>query len=201
MKFLQEVLRGVHRMDDEPAETDDLDLDLDPELDGDEDPELADPVDGDELPSDDAFDDSELLADDPTEDPMAGFSDPSPAGGSSEGGEGDLPSDVAPEDETDELSQLDDVASNATEDPDRQGVIRSVKKAHLVYKRESSEGGFEELWVYNIGTMKDELETRKAILAGTDIPPGKTTSPDGTQTYSIWSTGNAEMLSIKGLPN
>lgn len=199
MKFLQEVLRGVHRMDDEPAETDDLDLDLDPELDGDEDPELADPVDGEEPPADGEFDDSELLADDPTEDPMAGFNDPASGGGA--GGEGDLPSDVAPEEGNDEMSQLDDVASNATEDPDRQGAIRAVKKAHLVYKRESGDGGFEELWVYNIGTMKDELETRKAILAGTDIPPGKTTSPDGTQTYSIWSTGNAEMLSIKGLPN
>ena len=198
MKFLQEVLRGVHRMDDEPTEPDDLELD--PELDGDEEP--VDPVNGEEQPTDDEFDDSELLADDPTDDPMAGFSDPTSggaAGGSNEGD--DLPPDVAPEEGNDELSQLDDVASNATEDPDRQGAIRAVKKAHLVYKRESDDGGFEELWVYNIGTMKDELETRKAILAGTDIPPGKTTSPDGTQTYSIWSTGNAELLSIKGLPN
>lgn len=198
MKFLQEVLRGVHRMDDEPTEPDDLELD--PELDGDEEP--VDPVNGEEQPTDDEFDDSELLADDPTDDLMAGFSDPASggaAGGSNEGD--DLPPDVAPEEGNDELSQLDDVASNATEDPDRQGAIRAVKKAHLVYKRESDDGGFEELWVYNIGTMKDELETRKAILAGTDIPPGKTTSPDGTQTYSIWSTGNAELLSIKGLPN
>lgn len=198
MKFLQEVLRGVHRMDDEPTEPDDLELD--PELDGDEEP--VDPVNDEEQPTDDEFDDSELLADDPTDDPMAGFSDPTSggaAGGSNEGD--DLPPDVAPEEGNDELSQLDDVASNATEDPDRQGAIRAVKKAHLVYKRESGDGGFEELWVYNVGTMKDELETRKAILAGTDIPPGKTTSPDGTQTYSIWSTGNAELLSIKGLPN
>jgi len=198
MKFLQEVLRGVHRMDDEPTEPDDLELD--PELDGDEEP--VDPVNGEEQPTDDEFDDSELLADDPTDDPMAGFSDPTSggaAGGSNEGD--DLPPDVAPEEGNDELSQLDDVASNATEDPDRQGAIRAVKKAHLVYKRESGDGGFEELWVYNVGTMKDELETRKAILAGTDILPGKTTSPDGTQTYSIWSTGNAELLSIKGLPN
>ena len=198
MKFLQEVLRGVHRMDDEPTEPDDLELD--PELDGDEEP--VDPVNDEEQPTDDEFDDSELLADDPTDDPMAGFSDPTSggaAGGSNEGD--DLPPDVAPEEGNDELSQLDDVASNATEDPDRQGVIRAVKKAHLVYKRESGDGGFEELWVYNVGTMKDELETRKAILAGTDIPPGKTASPDGTQTYSIWSTGNAELLSIKGLPN
>lgn len=201
MKFLQEVLRGVHRMDDEPAETDELDLD--PDLEATDDLELGDePTDGED-PDADEFDDSELLADDPTEDPMAGFNDPVSGGGAGGGGEAgeDLPSDVAPEEGNDEMSQLDDVASNATEDPDRQGTIRAVKKAHLVYKRESGDGGFEELWVYNIGTMKDELETRKAILAGTDIPPGKTTSPDGTQTYSIWSTGNAEILSIKGLPN
>lgn len=187
-------------MDDEPDETDDLDLD--PELEVGEDPEMSDPIDGEEPPADDEFDDSELLADDPTEDPMAGFSDPTSGGGSGgDGSESDLPADVAPEDGNDEMAQLDDVASNATEDPDRQGAIRTVNKAHLVYKRESGDGGFEELWVYNIGTMKDELKTRKAILAGTDIPPGKTTSPDGTQTYSIWSTGNAEMICVKGLPN
>lgn len=194
MKFLQEVLRGVHQIDDDPTETDELELDPDLEA---NDVELGDePTDGEDMEADE-FDDSELLADDPTEDPMAGFDDPVSGAESGE----HSPSDVAPEDGNDEMSKLDDVASNATEDPDRQGVIRAIKRAHLVYKRESDGGGFEELWVYNIGTMKDEMKTRKAILAGTDIPPGKTTSPDGTQTYNIWSTGNAEMISIKGLPN
>lgn len=96
---------------------------------------------------------------------------------------------------------LDDVVNQASDDPDKQGLIRTVKKAHLVFKRQSSNGTFEELWVYNLGTLRDELETRKAILAGTDIPTTKTKSPDGTQSYTIWTAGNVEMLHVIGLPN
>lgn len=202
MEFLQEVLRGVRRVDDEPVDQEqDQDLNLDEPTD-----ELPQEDQTDEMPpdgeDDELPDDAELLGDDPTDDPMAGFSDPSsPGGAGGQGGESDLPDDVAPTPEEDPAAELDDVAGNATEDPDRQGAIRSVKKAHLIFKRESGDGGYEELWIYNIGTMKDELETRKAILAGTDIPPGKTSSPDGAQSYTLWSAGNAEVLHISGLPN
>jgi len=89
----------------------------------------------------------------------------------------------------------------APEDPNHMGLIRTVKGAHLVYKRANPNGTFEELWFYNSGDMKGELSVRKAILAGTDIPPNDTKSPDGSQTYEIWSVGNGEMLSVYGLPN
>ena len=97
--------------------------------------------------------------------------------------------------------KLDAITDKASEDPDKQGVIRTVKGAHLVYKRQTEDGTYEELWIYNSGTMRDELDVRKAILAGTDIPTDKTSSPDGSQEYEIWSSGNAEILQIKGLPN
>jgi len=87
------------------------------------------------------------------------------------------------------------------EDPDKQGVLRKVKGAHLVYKRKSPDGDFEELWVFNTGGgLQDEITIRKAVLAGTDIPPSKTKSDDGIQSYEIVTLGNAQLLSIKGLP-
>ena len=88
-----------------------------------------------------------------------------------------------------------------SDDPDRQGVIRTVDNAHLVYKRENEEGTYDELWVFNTSEhMKDELTVRRAILAGTDIPPKKTESEDGTQKYELTTMGNGQMLEITGLP-
>lgn len=88
-----------------------------------------------------------------------------------------------------------------SDDPDRQGVIRTIDNAHLVYKRENEEGTYDELWVYNTSEhMKDELTIRRAILAGTDIPPKKTESEDGNQTYKLTTMGNGQMLEITGLP-
>jgi hypothetical protein len=122
------------------------------------------------------------------------------------GDELDAPGDEldAPGDELDapdEHSELDGIADEASTDPDHQGLIRAVKNAHLVYKRDTEDGTFEELWIYNVSNMRDELDAKKAILAGTDIPTNKMQSPDGSQTYEIWSAGNAEMILIKGLPN
>lgn len=97
--------------------------------------------------------------------------------------------------------KLDALIGQTAEDPNRQGVVRTVKGAHMVYKRQTEDGTYEELWIYNIGNMRDELQVRKAILAGTDIPTNKTVSPDGSQQYELWSAGNAEVLQIKGLPN
>lgn len=87
-------------------------------------------------------------------------------------------------------------------DPDRQGVIRKVDNAHLVYKRQNEDSTYDELWVYNIDDkVKSEIDVRRAILAGTDIEPTRTRSADGTQTYDLWTAGNAQMLHIQGLPN
>ncbi|MEM4258039.1 MAG: hypothetical protein QXL17_02665 [Candidatus Thermoplasmatota archaeon] len=87
------------------------------------------------------------------------------------------------------------------EDPNKQGILRQVKKAKLVYKRRTPEGTFEELWIYNTGnSLQDEVKIRKDILAGTDIPPNKTKSADGSQYYEITTLGNAQLLKVTGLP-
>lgn len=112
----------------------------------------------------------------------------------------DQPEDTESEDQ--DSNELDAIANKATEDPDKQGLIRKVKNAHLVYKRQTEDGTYEELWVYNTNNqLKDELDIRKAILAGTDIPVNKTEAPDGSQTYEVWSSGNVEMLLVKGIQN
>lgn len=88
------------------------------------------------------------------------------------------------------------------DDPDKQGVIRTIPNTHLVYKRQQEDGTFDELWHYNIADdFKKELKIRRAILAGTDIPINKMKSPDGSQTYELWTIGNGQMLKIQGLPN
>jgi len=88
-------------------------------------------------------------------------------------------------------------------DPDRQGLIRKVKNAHLVYKRPNASGKFSELWFYNVSpnSFNDEIQIKKDILSGTDIPPGKTKSSDNSQTYELEVMGNGILLFIDGLPN
>lgn len=201
MKFLQEAIRSIKRLDAEQPPTDDQelppedqsidfdDLDgLDLDLDG-EDENEPDDVENPELDGEDEF---------PEDDENY---DPATAGGGSTGG--DAGGSVSGEDDfgQGDNPELDQVATAATEDPDKQGVLRTVKGAHLVYKRASGDGGFEELWMYNVGTLKDELDIRKSILAGTDIPVNRTSSEDGSQEYSIWSAGNAELIHITGLQN
>lgn len=91
---------------------------------------------------------------------------------------------------------------DANQDPDRQGIIRTVAGAHLVYKRRTEENTFEELWIYNVGknSYQQSMQTRKAILSGTDIQPGQTHSEDNKQHYEIWTAGKAELIKITGLP-
>jgi len=95
--------------------------------------------------------------------------------------------------------------SQQTESPNennnRQGIIRRVPDAHLVYKRKNANGTYEELWVYNALNIKHEANIRNAILAGTDIPPGKVVSNDEKQCAQLWAVGNVELLKITGLPN
>lgn len=89
------------------------------------------------------------------------------------------------------------------EDPNRQGVIRRVDNAHLVFKRQADDGSFTEMWIYKQGKnkLRDELEIRRDILAGTDIPVTKTQSDDGKQEAELWSVGDVQFLQITGLPN
>ena len=96
----------------------------------------------------------------------------------------------------------DDQELEEPEDANRAGLIRVVDKAHLIYKRQAENGTFEELWIYNLhNDTNDELEIRRAILSGTDIPVKKTKSPDGVQSYTSSTMGNAQMIKISGLPN
>lgn len=125
------------------------------------------------------------LDDNPTPDPQTGIDDPI--------------DDPVLDPETDQ--ELDHVVDEVSEDPDRQGMIRTVKGAHLVYKREGDEGSFEELWVYNVADFRGQQDVKRAILAGTDIPVNRTQSPDGAQSYEIWAMGNVEMILIRGLPS
>lgn len=99
------------------------------------------------------------------------------------------------------LGQADQEPAEEPEDPNRAGLIRTIPKSHLIYKRQQEDGTYEELWIYNVDDLNSQVETRKAILAGTDIPTNKQASPDGKQSYVIWTAGNAEMLKIIGLQN
>lgn len=109
----------------------------------------------------------------------------------------------APVDELPADTDLDlDDEVGEPDDSNRAGVIRTIDDAHLIFKQQDEEGKFEELWIYNTNEkLGDELNIRRAILAGTDIPPKKTRSPDGTQTYTLTTLGNAQFVHIKGLPN
>jgi len=89
---------------------------------------------------------------------------------------------------------------------DQQGQVRHVKAAHLVYKAQEDDGTWTELWHYNIGEpgqneqVRSDQQIRDDILAGTDIPKNQITSEDGSQQYSLWTAGNAQMMQVKGLP-
>lgn len=88
------------------------------------------------------------------------------------------------------------------EDPNKQGLLRKVPGAHLVYKRQIETGQYEEMWSYKIEkNIKDETKLKNAILSGTDIDPKRGGSEDGQQTYELWTAGNAQILVITGLPN
>ena len=88
------------------------------------------------------------------------------------------------------------------EDPNRQGLIRRVPGAHLVYKRKEEDGTYNELWVYKIQKdIRDDSKVRQQILASTDIPIERMQSDDGTQQYDLWTVGDVQMMNIVGLPN
>lgn len=92
------------------------------------------------------------------------------------------------------------------EDPDRQGDIRVVKGAHLVYKRKSDNNLYDELWIYKQNQMDTwTLKTYDAIIAGSDIPKGETQSADGTQHVDRYEVGNPKntlvFVEIRGLSN
>lgn len=98
---------------------------------------------------------------------------------------------------------LDTPEEETAEDPNFQGIIRTVKGANLVYKRQMPDGTYTELWLFNIGNdLKQESITKRAILAGTDIEPSSAEqSQDGKQNMETWSAGNVQFLSLTGIPS
>lgn len=95
--------------------------------------------------------------------------------------------------------------SEKKEDPDKQGVIRTVKGAHLVYKRKNDSGTYDELWRYphtelSGGGLRQAVEIKRAILSGTDIPVKDTESPDGSQYCEQKIIGDNQFLFISGIP-
>lgn len=113
------------------------------------------------------------------------------------------PGDIPPSPGEDQEQDLSAQQPEQQEDNDRQGLIRAVPGAHLVYKRRTEEGSFEELWIYHVEQkgLRTEYNVKKDILAGTDIPANQTCSDDQSQTCEVWTIGNAQLLHITGLPN
>jgi len=109
--------------------------------------------------------------------------------------------DDANQDNTDP-EELDQYGNDANEDQERQGNVRYVKDAHLVSRRQTDDGKFDELWIFN---TKDQAPRRSDyiisdILKGTDIPANEISSDDGSQDYLIWNVGNIQMVKVRGLP-
>lgn len=220
LKALREEMRAFNLDTDEELDLEALaDIDLDSILGG----ELDDGTETGYTPLD--FNDDDLGGmniDDFVDDESGeGDVDNDLDGFSIDGEEGDLTGDGGDgEAETDDLSldgglsdeemaSLGDEESIEGEDgevapeenPDFQGEIRTVKGGNLVFKRKNEDGNFDELWIYNVGNdIKRETQIRRAILAGTDIDPGKQESKDGTQRADTTTTGNVQFLHITGLP-
>jgi len=129
-------------------------------------------------------------------------------------GESDNPEESNDEESTDvdleNMGQLKSFKPITDEDEDgkeenknRQGLIRTVKGAHLVYKHQNETDRYDELWVYktkNNGVFQD-LDIKNDILSGTDIPINSAKSEDGEQEYDIWHSGDTVFLKIFNLPN
>lgn len=106
--------------------------------------------------------------------------------------------DIAPDADV-QPDEYDDQAS--AEDSNFQGDIREIPGARLVYKRKNETGTYDEMWVYVMSkSMRDENNIKQSILSGTDVEPNSQQSPDGKQSYSMWTIGNRQMIKVSGLP-
>jgi len=105
-------------------------------------------------------------------------------------------------DSNDEKSSNDKDDNKKKENPDKQGVLRKIQNAHLIYKRQDVDSTYTELWTYDIQKgVKDEFNIRNAILNGTDIDHKTGSSPDNIQRYELWTSNNRQFMQITGLPN
>ncbi len=89
-----------------------------------------------------------------------------------------------------------------SEEQDRDGIIRDVAGAYLVYKRVTPDGTYDELWIYNISPdLTITTKIKHAILAGTDIDSNTQYSNNDEEHASSYSLGNLQFLKLTGLPN
>lgn len=110
--------------------------------------------------------------------------------------------DLEDKDDQDQEDKEKQAKEDAEKDPDHQGLIRTVKNAHLIYKRQDDDGTYSELWIYKIAKgMKGEFEVRNAILNGTDIDLKTGKSEDESQYFEIWTCNDRQMMKIYRLPN
>lgn len=99
------------------------------------------------------------------------------------------------------LEKPEEGSEEPEEDPNFQGIIRTVKGANLVFKRQQEDNTFTELWVMNFGKdMKKESVIKRAILAGTDVDASSQQSQDGKQNVDLTNIGNIQFITISGLP-
>lgn len=80
-----------------------------------------------------------------------------------------------------------------------QGSVRRVSRAKLLWKKKEGDGTFTERWMYLAQSISDLVEIKRKILAGTDIPVNKTTSPDGHQGFVMEQFGDCVFLTINGV--
>ena len=173
------------------------DFDQDFELDQDDDFEL------DDLPEDEPeFDVDDIDTFDPEEDEMELedqddlTTDSDLDTDDSSGSDND--SDLETDDE--ELDDQDDLEDE--EDEDYQGNIRTVRGAHLVYKRMTEDGTYDELWIYNVGKNKPaEQKIRNAILAGAGTSDGVGEEGAEAKQPETYTVGNVQYIKLTGLPN
>lgn len=98
--------------------------------------------------------------------------------------------------------ELDNEELDNEEKSKYDGIVRSVKGAYLVSKKQQPDETYKEVWIYNVGKkFSDEANIRKSILAYTDIDPTKNFSEDGSQEAVITTVGNVQYLTIVGLPD
>lgn len=91
---------------------------------------------------------------------------------------------------------------NSLDEPIYDGIVRAIKGAYLVSRKEQPDETFTEVWIYNVDNKYEtEANIRKAIISGTDIDPKSNVSEDKSQEAIYTTVGNVQFLTITGLPS
>lgn len=82
-----------------------------------------------------------------------------------------------------------------------EGAVRRVPRAKLLWKRKEDSGTFSERWMYLAQSIDDIVTIKRKILAETDIPVNKTSSPSGEQGFVMEQYGDLVFITISGIKN